>query len=59
MQLREMVWDKLTNRKVFEVVPSEVEYSLKKIGASLGPVLDSWCYWGGNKKLIQVLFKEH
>jgi DNA-binding HxlR family transcriptional regulator len=55
-QLREMERDQLINRRVYEVVPPKVEYSLTKIGLSLNPVLDSWCKWGNeNQKLMQEI----
>ena len=59
-QLREMERDQLVHRKVYEVIPPKVEYSLTKFGRSLGPVMDSWCKWGKtNQKTIQQIFARH
>ena len=56
-QLREMERDQLIRRKVFEVVPPKVEYSLTEFGLSLGPILDSWCKWGNdNQQTMQKIF---
>jgi DNA-binding HxlR family transcriptional regulator len=55
-QLRELERDQIINRKVYEVVPPKVEYSLTEMGLSLKPVLNSWCKWGNeNKKLMQKI----
>ena len=55
-QLRELERDQIINRKVYEVVPPKVEYSLTEIGLSLNPVLNSWCQWGNeNQKLMQKI----
>ena len=43
-QLREMERDQLIIRKVFEVVPPKVEYSLTKFGLSLSPVPVSYTH---------------
>ena len=47
-QLKELEIDGLINRKVFQVVPPKVEYSLTEFGSSLIPILRSFSDW--NKK---------
>ena len=49
-QLREMERDKLINRKVYDVVPPKVEYSLTDLGRSSLPILKSLHHWGNIKK---------
>ena len=45
-QLRELEADRLIIRKVYEVVPAKVEYSLSEQGKRLIPILDMMCMWG-------------
>ena len=49
-QLREMEKDKLIIRKVYDVVPPKVEYSLSELGKSSLPILNSLHQWGDSKK---------
>ena len=44
-QLKELEIDGLINRKVFQVVPPKVEYSLTDFGTSVIPVLRSLDEW--------------
>ncbi len=46
LTLRELEEDGIVNRKVFEVVPPHVEYSLTELGEQLQPVMDSLRDWG-------------
>ena len=55
-QLRELEKDNLINRKVFDVVPPKVEYSLTEFGWSFEPVLVSLCKWDlGNQERNEQL----
>ncbi len=45
-QLRALQDDGLVHRKVFEVVPPHVEYSLTEKGHSLFPLIDAMEAWG-------------
>ena len=47
-QLKELEIDGLANRKVYQVVPPKVEYSLTEFGSSVIPILKSFSDW--NKK---------
>ena len=49
-QLREMERDKLIIRKVYDIVPPKVEYSLTELGKSSLPILNSLHHWGKSKK---------
>ena len=56
-QLREMEKDKLILRKVYDVIPPKVEYSLTELGRSSLPILNSLHHWGSTKKrtIIKVI----
>jgi DNA-binding HxlR family transcriptional regulator len=45
-QLRELEHDGIVSRKVFNVVPPKVEYSLSAYGKTLRPLLEELCDWG-------------
>lgn len=44
--LRELEGEGVVARKVFQVVPPHVEYSLTDLGQSLMPLLDAMAAWG-------------
>ena len=46
LTLRELEADGIVNRKVFNVVPPHVEYSLTEQGRALAPVMESLSAWG-------------
>ena len=59
-QLREMERDMLVNRKVFEVIPPKVEYSLTEFGKSFKPVLNSLCKWSSDyEELMHSISKDN
>nr|WP_241680286.1 helix-turn-helix domain-containing protein [Metabacillus mangrovi] len=45
-QLRELEEHGLIDRKVYEAVPTKVEYSPTAIGKKLQPTLNEMCVWG-------------
>jgi len=47
-QLKELELDGMINRKVYQVVPAKVEYTLTDFGSSVIPILKSFSNW--NKK---------
>ena len=44
-QLKELETDRIINRKVYQIVPPKVEYSLTDFGLSLMPILKSLSNW--------------
>lgn len=55
-QLRELERDGLIHRKVYNVVPPKVEYSLTQIGIKFLKVMDQMYEWGN--EYIEFLEKE-
>ena len=53
-QLKELEADSLINRKVYQIVPPKVEYSLTEFGISLIPILKSLSTWNNkNNRIIK------
>ena len=44
-QLKELETDGIVNRKMYQVVPPKVEYSLTEFGLSVIPILKSFSEW--------------
>ena len=58
-QLREMEADNLINRKVFEVIPPKVEYSLTDFSKSLIPIFESLCEWSTeHEEFIEAIIED-
>jgi DNA-binding HxlR family transcriptional regulator len=55
-QLRELEEDEIVERKVYNVVPPKVEYSLTEHGKSLMPILELMYEWG--KNYMQTVLKK-
>ena len=54
-QLKELEVDGVVNRKVYQVVPPKVEYSLTEFGLSVMPILRSFSEWNKrNTRIISV-----
>jgi DNA-binding HxlR family transcriptional regulator len=54
-QLKELEGDGIINRKVFQVVPPKVEYSLTEFGLSVMLILRSFSEWNKrNTRIISV-----
>ena len=45
--LKELIRDKIVERKSFDEIPPHVEYSLSEKGLSVVPILQSICGWAG------------
>lgn len=44
--LRELERDKLVSRKIYNVIPPKVEYTLTELGVCLEPIIDQVYQWG-------------
>ena len=45
--LKELIRDKIVERKSFDEIPPHVEYSLSEKGLSVVPILQNICKWAG------------
>jgi DNA-binding HxlR family transcriptional regulator len=52
-QLKELETDGIVNRKVHQVIPPKVEYSLTEFGLSVIPILRSFADW--NKRNTRII----
>lgn len=50
--LKEMITDKIIERKQYDEIPPKVEYSLTSKGQSVVPILQSICQWSSAYKEI-------
>ena len=48
--LKEMIADKIIERKQYDEIPPKVEYSLTSKGESVVPILQSICQWSSTYK---------
>ena len=46
-RLKELIRDKIVERKSFDEIPPHVEYSLSEKGLSVVPILQNICKWSG------------
>ena len=54
-QLKELESDGIVNRKVIQIMPPKVEYSLTEFGLSVMPILRSFSEWNKrNTRIISV-----
>ena len=54
-QLKELEGDGIINRKVIQIMPPKVEYSLTEFGFSVMPILRSFSEWSKrNTRIISV-----
>jgi DNA-binding HxlR family transcriptional regulator len=54
-QLKELEADGIVNRKVIQIMPPKVEYSLTEFGLSVMPILRSFSEWNKrNTRIISV-----
>ena len=59
-QLKELETDGIVNRKVYQVVPPKVEYSLTEFGTSVMPILKSFSEWNKrNTRTITLKLNKH
>ena len=59
-QLKELETDGIVNRKVHQVVPPKVEYSLTEFGLSVMPILRSFSEWNKrNTRTISLKLNKH
>ena len=52
-QLKELIVDGIVNRKVIQIMPPNVEYSLTEFGLSVMPILKSFSEW--NKRNTRTI----
>jgi DNA-binding HxlR family transcriptional regulator len=52
-QLKELETDGIVSRKVYQIVPPKVEYSLTEFGLSVIPILKSFSDW--NRKNTRTI----
>jgi DNA-binding HxlR family transcriptional regulator len=52
-QLKELETDGIVSRKVYQIVPPKVEYSLTEFGLSVIPILKSFSEW--NRKNTRTI----